>query len=1232
MIQVVLHYLGVNLSRIKLIRGEQICHLKFHSTSVTFQFSLVNGTSCVDCREFQKSLCILKGILFLAFRFNNDIEEKEKKADLSQFIIDEADLWNDDSSDIFEIPQSCKNVKQAEKLNSPEDNNSNFEITITKLNEVNNTCLDDSTQDMFENAENCAPFISPSKEKESCFDLDFEPNFSPAREDDIHLENSRSPVFEISSQSATKNVTKNLDDFEHYSHTHNTNVEANNENTHNRNEIKPNLSFTAEEKLKPLGIGEETKQWIENMLQDEAFHNVSSETSCPKLQNHLSFLNKCYIDTLEKLAGAFEAIPLEFLKQFPQFDPNVFINLRTTKKRIKALMIKTENILKSKNVQESSSSKCWSPSINSEQFSGNNVQNITRSASGSFLDDSIDCAVNYQQQSKLLHSTVIEATETCEEKKANQSIIDYTHLLYKTPEKLNGTSTSKEGKLLSNTMKNDSASGEFDSFNFPHSKELLRKFNQKFGLKSFRPNQLQAINAALLGNDCFVLMPTGGGKSLCYQLPALVTKGVTVVISPLRSLILDQVTKLQTLDIMASHLSGDVKESEVNAIYRRLNMPEPDIKLLYVTPEKVGASNSLRNCFLGLYKRNMLARFVIDEAHCVSQWGHDFRPDYKKLRELRENYPKVNIMALTATATPRVRIDILHQLQLLQPKWFLSSFNRSNLVYEVREKKGKTTLKDVASVIQNEFSKDTGIVYCFSRKECEDVAKDLKVYNITALPYHAGLNDAERTRVQNLWMTGKVKVVCATIAFGMGIDKLDVRFVIHYSLPKSIEGYYQESGRAGRDGEKSTCILFYSYRDKHRILKLINMDQSMATREARKIHIDNLYRVVAFAENKTDCRRALQLEYFGEKFDRKTCLDNKSTACDNCLQQGMYETVDVTPESKAIVSAVKQVCGTDNRRNSNYTMLHFVEIFKGTGMKKVESEGHDKLPLCGMGKQWQRIDAERLMRKLIMEEFINERIIVKDDGVTCVYLKVGRRADELLSGNVKIIFEIKKRKKSAVQSGADKVAPEKRIDPAILEIQEKCYIELTDVIRGIASSLNCNPNAIMNVQALRSMSSILPQTAEEMLLINHVTTANFDKYGAILLDITKRYAKDRDAVVIPEINEADFFVDDPWSTDKNEDSPYFEPDITFAGEGKGGKKRKKPQFRKWNNTKKWKGGNSSGKGQSKAKAAGGRNAAKNPANSNGVTTISGASFSTLMELPTSKARGFARPKVILKNL
>ena len=360
------------------------------------------------------------------------------------------------------------------------------------------------------------------------------------------------------------------------------------------------------------------------------------------------------------------------------------------------------------------------------------------------------------------------------------------------------------GKNIDNFVgdaRNDGTDRSLNSESFPHSAKTRRLMKEKFGIKSFRTNQLQAINSALLGHDTFVLMPTGGGKSLCYQLPAVVQGGVTVVVSPLVSLIHDQVGKLLSLGIRAEKLSGDDQERH-SRVYQSLRGETSQLPtLLYVTPERLAASQQVLDCLTSLHNRGLLARFVIDEAHCVSQWGHDFRPDYRQLGRLREQFSSVPFIALTATATPRVRQDVLQQLGMTNTKWFLSSFNRNNLKYQVLPKKGKTSTEDMAAIIQQQFKNKTGIVYCLSKKDCDDLSMDLRKAGIKAKAYHAGLNKDERSQTQDHWLQDKVKVVCATIAFGMGIDKPDVRFVIHHTVSKSMENFYQETGRAGRDNQ-----------------------------------------------------------------------------------------------------------------------------------------------------------------------------------------------------------------------------------------------------------------------------------------------------------------------------------------------------------------------------------------------------------------------------------------------
>ncbi|GFY64240.1 bloom syndrome protein homolog [Trichonephila inaurata madagascariensis] len=653
------------------------------------------------------------------------------------------------------------------------------------------------------------------------------------------------------------------------------------------------------------------------------------------------------------------------------------------------------------------------------------------------------------------------------------------------------------GKFYGN-QRDDGASLEFKGFNFLFSKDVLNVFHNVFGLKVFRHNQLEAINAALLKEDCFVLMPTGGGKSLCYQLPSLVNNGVTLVVSPLRSLIMDQVQKLNSLDIPAYCLTGDTDTSTSNYIYHQLASREPSIKLLYVTPEKISASVKLVSCMENLYARNVIQRFVIDEAHCVSQWGHDFRPDYKKLKVLREKFPDVPMMALTATATQRVRMDILNQLGMRSPKWFLQSFNRPNLKYEVRAK-SKSVVQDIIKLLHTKFKNMCGIVYCLSRNDCDALAAELVKNGITASAYHAGMNN--RDEVQESWINDKFKVICATIAFGMGIDKPDVRFVIHHAIPKSIEGYYQESGRAGRDGEHSWCILFYNYKDMHRLKRMIMKDE--ANKHSWSTHFDNLYRMVYYCENKTDCRRVWMLEYFGEIFDKKLCLNDPVTSCDNCFSKEVFENCDITEDAKAIVQCVAKI--VDHRRGKNYTLPYFVDIYKGAKTHKVLAANHDKLELHGKGQHLSRTDAERLLRKLVLDQFLQEDLFINKMDLPITYIYLGKRAKELLSGQIKVTMPLHKGVKNKRAPPA--ITPIK--DKEILQLIEKCYNELIEVSKTIAAERNIHYTNVINVEALRQMSREMPMSEEDMLSIPHVTRVVYEKYGKRFLDVTTKYAAER---------------------------------------------------------------------------------------------------------------------------
>lgn len=405
-----------------------------------------------------------------------------------------------------------------------------------------------------------------------------------------------------------------------------------------------------------------------------------------------------------------------------------------------------------------------------------------------------------------------------------------------------------------------------------------------FKFETFRENQLEAVEATCAGLDTLILMPTGGGKSICYQLPAILSDGVSIVVSPLKSLIADQVTRLKSLDIETSALFGDIPQCEVDEIKQDLESRQPRHKLLYVTPEKISASASLMKIFRSLYSRNLLARFVIDEAHCVSMWGSDFRPDYRKLGIFRQEFPAVPIMALTATAPQKVRDDILNQLGMNKTtgRTFIQSFNRPNLKFEVRPKQTKNCHVEICKLIRANFRGQCGIIYCFSRAECETVAEKLRDEGISSAPYHAGLSDAQRDKVFSNWSRGSFQVVCATIAFGMGIDKSDVRFVIHYSLPKSVEGYYQEAGRAGRDGKFASCILFYSKSDCVKMKRMLSKTGFGRKVTDKNRDTGNFQHMIDYCE-RNECRRSVLLRYLGEDFNRQECIRNLTTACDNCL-------------------------------------------------------------------------------------------------------------------------------------------------------------------------------------------------------------------------------------------------------------------------------------------------------------------------------------------------------------
>jgi len=551
--------------------------------------------------------------------------------------------------------------------------------------------------------------------------------------------------------------------------------------------------------------------------------------------------------------------------------------------------------------------------------------------------------------------------------------------------------------------------GMEELFRFPWSDDIKKTLKERFKLRGFRRNQLQAMNATLAGKDTFVLMPTGGGKSLCYQLPSLITSGrtvgVTVVISPLLSLMEDQVQHLRKLKIQAFLMNGETKADEKEAIYSALHERnvEEYVQLLYITPEMLSKSVKLVETFERLSRRGKLARLVIDEAHCVSQWGHDFRPDYKTIGDVRRKFPNVPVMALTATATENVREDTIHNLSIRGCEVFKQSFNRPNLHYELR-KKGRDVLDDIVSLIKGEHHRQTGIIYCFSKKNCEDTAKALREqHDVEAAHYHAGMKPEDKAKVQKAWQAGKCHVIVATIAFGMGIDKPNVRFVIHHTIPKSLEGYYQETGRAGRDQQDSACYLYYNYGDVTKIQRMI--DDGEGDYEQKKRQRTMLRAMVHYCENKCDCRRVQILQYFNEQFRQEECHKK----CDNCNSNVMYELEDFTSHAQKAVKLVREfyqpAIEKDKDQPNKVTIQQCIDIFSGSKSKKI-TDKHDELDEYGAGGDLSRGNVERLFYRLLSDEALAEYNVTNKMGFASSYVKPGRLANEYRSGRTKVTMQV----------------------------------------------------------------------------------------------------------------------------------------------------------------------------------------------------------------------------------
>ena len=613
-----------------------------------------------------------------------------------------------------------------------------------------------------------------------------------------------------------------------------------------------------------------------------------------------------------------------------------------------------------------------------------------------------------------------------------------------------------------------------------NSDSLQQALKQYFGYESFRAGQREIIEASMAGRDTLAIMPTGGGKSICFQLPALLKTGVTIVVSPLIALMQDQVTALKENGIGATFLNSTLTNRE--STQRSQAILNGAIKLVYVAPERLFAEQFLE--FLNIIKGKMgIAGFAVDEAHCVSEWGHDFRPEYRQLSRIRQLHPDVPVIGLTATATERVREDISQQLQLKQPYIHVASFNRSNLYYEVLPKQGnEQTYVNLLQQIKR--LQGSGIVYCLSRKRVDEIASRLREDGIEAIPYHAGLGNKEREENQTRWIRDDVQVMVATVAFGMGINKPDVRFVIHYDLPKNIEGYYQESGRAGRDGEDSHCTLFLGYGDLETIKFLIAQKVDPQTNEPleaeQRIAQQQLRQVVDYAEG-VACRRTILLRYFGEHF-HGDCGN-----CDNCLSPKPME--DWTVESQKFLSCVA-------RTKERFGAGHVIDVLRGSRKEKVLQHGHENLSTYGIGKDRSLDEWRQLARSLTHQGFL----IQTTDGYGI--LKLNDRSWEVMRNQRNVLLPIERDAEPAKTADRDE-SRERPVDVDIL------FERLRLLRKNLADEQEVPPYVIFSNATLNQMAEQQPTDRKDFAKLSGVGAKKLEQYAddfiAIILDHHLKY-------------------------------------------------------------------------------------------------------------------------------
>jgi ATP-dependent DNA helicase RecQ len=600
--------------------------------------------------------------------------------------------------------------------------------------------------------------------------------------------------------------------------------------------------------------------------------------------------------------------------------------------------------------------------------------------------------------------------------------------------------------------------------------DYLKKY---FGFDTFKGNQEPIIRNVLSGRDTFVLMPTGGGKSLCYQLPAVMKKGIAIVISPLIALMKNQVDAMRnfsTDDDVAHFLNSSLTKTEIARVKK--DVLSGKAKLLYVAPESLTKEENIE--FL---KNVDISFYAIDEAHCISEWGHDFRPEYRRIRPIIDMIGRSPIIALTATATPKVQHDILKNLSILDADVFKSSFNRPNLYYEVKSKQDVT--KEIIKYIKNNAGK-SGIIYCLSRKKVEEMAEVLKVNGIKALPYHAGMDSATRTMNQDKFLMEEVDIIVATIAFGMGIDKPDVRFVIHYDIPKSLEGYYQETGRAGRDGGEGNCIAYYSYND---ILKLEKFMQGKPIAE-QEIGKQLLLETVSYAESSV-CRRKLLLHYFGEEYLKENC-----EACDNCLHpKSQFE------GNEAVISVLETILAVKEKFKAD----HIANILSGKVTSAIKSYKHHKLEYFGIGedkdeKFWNMVIRQALIAKFLTKDIENYGL-----------LKLTEKGMGFLENPTSFML-------AEDHDYADTTDEENAFGARTAAVDEELFSILKDLRKKLSKQKDVPPFVIFQDPSLEDMAIQYPITIDELQNISGVGAGKAQRYGEEFIEIIKKYVEEKEII------------------------------------------------------------------------------------------------------------------------